>query len=164
MTKIGIISDTHGEFLNPIREFLEECQEIWHAGDIGSLETYDEINRFRPTRAVTGNIDDARTRTEIPPIQIFEVEACKVLMTHIGGYPGRYAPGISALLQKERPDIFVCGHSHILKVMPDRKFKLIHFNPGAAGRKGFHQHITALRLNIHGKALSDLEVFDLPRK
>lgn len=164
MTKIGIISDTHGDFLSPIREFLEPCQILWHAGDIGGLDTYDEIRKFRPVIAVTGNIDDARTRTEIPPVQVFHIEQCKVVMTHIGGYPGRYAPGIKDLLIKEKPEIFVCGHSHILKIMPDPRLHLMHFNPGAAGKKGFHLHITAIRMDIHGKEMSNLEIFELPRK
>lgn len=161
MSKVGIISDTHGDFLPSVRSFLEPCSVIWHAGDIGSLELFDAINRFRPTTAVYGNIDDARTRTELPGLQIFMFEGCKVLMTHIGGYPGHYAPGVAGLLDREKPDLFVCGHSHILKVMNDRERKLMHFNPGAAGKRGFHTHITAIRLEIRRKGLSDLEVFDL---
>lgn len=163
MEKVGIISDTHGVFLPQIRRFLEPCAEIWHAGDIGSLALWQEISAFRPTVAVYGNIDDYILRRHVPQTAVFECEACKIVMTHIGGDPGRYYPDVKKTLLKEKPDIFVCGHSHILKVMPDPQLHLTHINPGAAGTKGFHPLITAVRVNIDGKELSNLEVFELDR-
>lgn len=163
MEKVGIISDTHGVFLPQIRRFLEPCAEIWHAGDIGSLALWQEISAFRPTVAVYGNIDDYVLRRHVPQTAVFECEACKIVMTHIGGYPGKYYPDIQKTLLKEKPDIFVCGHSHILKVMPDSRLHLTHINPGAAGTKGFHPLVTAVRVDINGKELSNLEVFELNR-
>lgn len=163
MEKVGIISDTHGVFLPQIRRFLEPCAEIWHAGDIGSLALWQEISAFRPTVAVYGNIDDYVLRRHVPQTAVFECEACKIVMTHIGGYPGKYYPDVKKTLLKEKPDIFVCGHSHILKVMPDPQLHLTHINPGAAGAKGFHPVITAIRIDINGKDLSNLEVFELNR-
>lgn len=163
MTKVGIISDTHGTLLPQIRHFLEPCDCIWHAGDIGSFALWEEISAFRPTVAVYGNIDDYLLRRHIPKTAVFACEECRILMTHIGGYPGRYEPEVQKRLTLEKPDLFIAGHSHILKVLPDKKNNLLHINPGAAGNKGFHSHITAVRLNINGKKLSDLEVFDLDR-
>lgn len=163
MTKIGILSDTHGELLPQILRFLEPCRQILHAGDIGSLKVLDRLSAFRPTTAVYGNIDDYPTRLSCMQTAILRIEGCKILMTHIGGYPGRYAPGIPEYLRQEKPDLFVCGHSHILKVMPDTRYRLLHINPGAAGNKGFHSRITAVRLDLDGKNFSNLEVFDLDR-
>ena len=163
MDKVGIISDTHGVFLPQVRRFLEPCAQIWHAGDIGGMPTWQEISSFRPTVAVSGNIDDYVLRRHVPQTAVFECQQCKIVLTHIGGYPGRYYPDVKKLLLKEKPDIFVCGHSHILKVMRDDTLNLMHINPGAAGNKGFHSVITAIRLNIDGKRLSNLEVFELDR-
>ncbi len=163
MEKVGILSDTHGIFLPQVRRFLEPCAELWHAGDIGSLALWQEISAFRPTVAVYGNIDDYVLRRHVPQTAVFTCEGCKVVMTHIGGYPGRYYPDVKKTLARERPDIFVSGHSHILKVMPDPQSGLTHINPGAAGTKGFHPLITAVRLDIDGKRLSNLEVFELDR-
>ncbi|MDE6493505.1 MAG: metallophosphatase family protein [Bacteroidales bacterium] len=163
MTKVGILSDTHGVFLRQIRQFLEPCACIWHAGDIGSYALWEEISAFRPTIAVYGNIDDCLLRRHVPKTAVFTCEECKVFMTHIGGYPGRYEPEVRPRLVQEKPDLFISGHSHILKVMPDRHTGMLHINPGAAGNKGFHSHITAVRLDIDGKKFSNLEVFDLDR-
>lgn len=163
MEKVGIISDTHGIFLPQLRRFLEPCAQIWHAGDIGGLPTLQEISSFRPTVAVSGNIDDYVLRRHVPQTAVFECQVCKIVMTHIGGYPGRYYPDVKKLLMREKPDIFVCGHSHILKVMRDDTLQLLHINPGAAGNKGFHSVVTAVRLDIDGKNLSNLEVFELDR-
>ena len=163
MTKIGILSDTHGDLLPQILQFLEPCQYIWHAGDIGGLSVFERLSAFKPTTAVYGNIDDYATRLSCSERVSGFVEDCKICMTHIGGYPGRYAPGIAAWLQEEKPDLFICGHSHILKVMPDPARHLLHINPGAAGAKGFHSHITAVRLDVDNKVFSNLEVFDLDR-
>lgn len=161
--KIGILSDTHGELPPPVRSFLKPCAHLCHAGDIGGLPLLDELSAFRPLTAVFGNIDDWAVRRTCPQTAVFTLENCKILMTHIGGYPGRYAPGIPALLNQEKPDLFIAGHSHILKIMPDTKRNLLHINPGAAGYKGFHSHITAVRMDIDGKKFSNLEVFDLER-
>ena len=182
MTKIGLLSDTHG-WLNPaIYEFFKDCDEIWHAGDIGSddvaIELAAFVNRQRTTdngqqssstsannrfRAVYGNIDDWEIRADFPQFQIFTVEEMKVVMTHIGGYPNSYAPGIKQLLWNEKPDIFISGHSHILKVMRDQNLGLLHLNPGAAGMKGFHKKVTMLRFQINGKEASNLEIYEADR-
>ncbi|MDE6629985.1 MAG: metallophosphatase family protein [Bacteroidales bacterium] len=161
--KIGILSDTHGELPLPVRRFLEPCAHLCHAGDIGGLPLLDELSAFKPITAVFGNIDDWAVRRTCPQTAVFSIENCKVLMTHIGGYPGRYAPGISSLLEQEKPDLFIAGHSHILKIMPDTKRGFLYINPGAAGCKGFHSRITAVRLDVEGKKFSNLEVFDLER-
>lgn len=163
MTKIGLLSDTHG-WVNPkIYEFFKDCDEIWHAGDIGSTDVAIELEAFKNLRAVYGNIDDWDIRADYPQFQIFNIEDMKVAMTHIGGYPNAYAPGIKQLLIEERPDIFISGHSHILKVMRDLKLGLLHLNPGAAGIKGFHKKITMMRFNINGKEASNLEIYESDR-
>lgn len=179
MIKIGLLSDTHG-WLNPkIYDFFKDCDEIWHAGDIGSddvaIELSAFINRQRTDgrqqsdtvqnkfRAVYGNIDDWEIRADYPQFQIFNIEEVKVVMTHIGGYPNAYAPGIRQLLMEEKPDIFISGHSHILKVMRDLKLGLLHINPGAAGQKGFHKKITMLRFEIDSKEIRNLEIYEADR-
>ncbi len=163
MIKVGILSDTHG-YLNPaLFSFFESCDEIWHAGDWGDIETYRKLKAFKPLKTVWGNIDGRELRIEMPEIQVFDVEDLTVCMLHIGGYPAKYSPQFRKVLQTRKVDIMVCGHSHILKVMRDEKNGLMHFNPGAAGVKGFHQVCTALRLKIDGKRMFDLEVWELPR-
>ena len=163
MTKIGLLSDTHG-WLNPaIYDFFKDCDEIWHAGDIGSDDVAIELSAFKKLRAVYGNIDDWEIRADYPQFQIFKVEDVKVVMTHIGGYPNAYAPGIRQILLDERPDIFISGHSHILKVMRDPKLNLLHLNPGAAGMKGFHKKVTMLRFQIDGKEATNLEIYEADR-
>ncbi len=160
MTKIGLLSDTHG-WLNPkIYEFFKDCDEIWHAGDIGDYDITIELSAFKKLRAVFGNIDDWEIRADFPQFQIFNIEEMKVVMTHIGGYPDNYAPGIKQLLLEEKPDIFISGHSHILKVMRDPKLNLLHLNPGAAGMKGFHKKVTMMRFQIDGKEASNLEIYE----
>ena len=160
MTRIGLLSDTHG-WLNPkIYEFFKDCDEIWHAGDIGDYDITIELAAFKKLRAVFGNIDDWEIRADFPQFQIFKVEDMKVVMTHIGGYPNAYAPGIKSLLSEEKPDIFISGHSHILKVMRDPKLNLLHLNPGAAGMKGFHKKATMMRFQIDGKDASNLEIYE----
>lgn len=163
MKRIGILSDTHGSVSAEVQDFLQACDELWHAGDVGNEAALDAWMRFKPLTAVYGNIDDWRVRGRLPECAVFQCEACKVMMTHIGGYPGHYAPGVVARLQAEKPDVFVAGHSHILKVMRDERFGLMYFNPGATGDSGFHRFKTALRLKIDGKRLYDLEVFEMPR-
>lgn len=163
MTKIGLLSDTHG-WLNPaIYDFFKDCDEIWHAGDIGSDDVAIELSAFKKLRAVYGNIDGWEIRGDYPQFQIFNVEDVKVMMTHIGGYPNAYAPGIRQILLEERPDIFISGHSHILKVMRDPKLNLLHLNPGAAGMKGFHKKVTMLRFQIDGKEATNLEIYEADR-
>ncbi|MCX6281707.1 MAG: metallophosphoesterase family protein [Bacteroidetes bacterium] len=163
MISIGIISDTHGRLLPKIAAFLAGVDEIWHAGDIGSEEVIFELQKLKPLRAVYGNIDGTKIRSLCPETLLFEVEKLKVLMTHIGGYPGRYHPQSKKIIELEKPGLFVCGHSHILKVIYDQKHSLLHINPGAAGNYGMHHSITAVRLKIEGKEMKDLEVLDIPR-
>jgi len=158
MKRIGLLSDTH-TYLHPrIFEFFKDCDEIWHAGDIGNLETITRLSVFKPVRAVYGNIDGQSVRTSYPEVQSFLCENVKVLIIHIGGYPGRYEKKARILIEKENPQLFVSGHSHILKVMPDNKYKLLHINPGAAGKFGLHQKITLLRFIIEGSDIRDLEI------
>lgn len=163
MRRIGLLSDTHG-FINPrIIEFFSICDEIWHAGDIGNLETADKLATVKPFRAVYGNIDGTELRVSYPENQVFVCEGIKVFMTHIGGYPGRYEKEARQLIESEKPGLFITGHSHILKVMFDKKHNLLHINPGAAGSSGFHHVITCLRFVIDGKDIKDLEVFEIQR-
>ncbi|MEI6886520.1 MAG: metallophosphoesterase family protein [Bacteroidota bacterium] len=163
MLRIGIISDTHGRLLPRVLDFLSAADEIWHAGDIGSTEVIDELRKLKPLRAVYGNIDGTSVRSLCPETLLFQVEKLKVLMTHIGGYPGKYHPQSKLLIEREKPGLFVCGHSHILKVMYDKKHSLLHINPGAAGNYGLHHSVTAVRLVIDGNNMKDLEVLDIPR-
>ena len=163
MKKIGLLSDTHG-WLNPaVFEFFKDCDEIWHAGDIGSADVADALSAFKPLRAVYGNIDDYKVRSMFNRINIFTVENLKVMMTHIGGYPNHYEPGIKELIIKEKPNIFISGHSHILKVMNDKDLHLLHINPGAAGNTGFHKVITMVRFQIDGSEAKNMEVFEKVR-
>lgn len=164
MTKIGLLSDTHAYFDSDMRKFLEPVDQIWHAGDIGSAQLLDDLRQFRPVTAVFGNIDDTNMRMMVPEFQVFTVEQAKVVMTHIGGYPGRYEPKARKMLLAERPQIFVSGHSHILKVMYDRQLQCLHLNPGAAGVYGFHTVRTMLRFTIDGANIKDLEVWQTPKR
>ena len=161
MLHIGILSDTHG-FLHPrVLEFFAGMDEIWHAGDMGNIFVARKLRELKPLRAVYGNIDGQDVRIEFPEVLVFQVEQVKVLMTHIGGYPGRYDSGVRQLIGQEKPKLFVCGHSHILKVMYDKKWELLHINPGAAGKYGMHKSITAVRFIIDGENMRDLEVLDI---
>ena len=163
MKRIGLLSDTHG-WLNPaVFEFFKDCDEIWHVGDIGSTDVADKLLAFKPLRAVYGNIDDNKIRLMFNRIIIFTIENVKVMMTHIGGYPGRYEPGIKQLIIKEKPDIFISGHSHILKVMNDKELNLLHINPGAAGNSCFHKVITMLRFQIDGSEIKNMELYEKSR-
>ena len=164
MTKIGLLSDTHAYFDSDMRNFLEPVDQIWHAGDIGSAQLLDDLCQFRPVTAVFGNIDDTNMRMMVPEFQVFTVEQAKVVMTHIGGYPGRYEPKARKMLLAERPQIFVSGHSHILKVMYDKQLQCLHLNPGAAGVYGFHTVRTMLRFKIDGANIKDLEVWQTPKR
>jgi len=163
MLHIGILSDTHG-YLHPrVINFFRDVDEIWHAGDIGNMQTAQALSAFKPLRAVHGNIDGQEVRREYPQFNLFRLEQVKILMTHIGGYPGRYDIHARQFIEKEKPRLFVCGHSHILKVMFDKKFNLLHINPGAAGNSGLHRSITAVRLIMDNGNMKDLEVLDIPR-
>ena len=162
--KIGVISDTHGCFDATLREFLAPCDEIWHAGDIGSLELADKIAEFKPLRAVYGNIDGGDTRRVYHEFSLFEVEGVKVLMTHIGGYPRHYNPKALQHIHGAKPKIFIAGHSHILKVIYDPIYELLHINPGAAGEYGPHHLRTAIRFSIEGGEIQDMEIGEWPRR
>ncbi|MGC9151528.1 MAG: metallophosphoesterase family protein [Microbacter sp.] len=161
MKTIGLLSDTHG-FLDPrIFQHFASCDEIWHAGDIGSIDIVDQLTAFKPLRAVHGNIDGYDIRQVCPMFLRFRCEEVNVLMTHIGGYPGHYSAEGKALLTIEKPNLFVCGHSHILKVMYDQQYNMLTMNPGAAGRYSFHKVQTLLRFTIEGEKIGDLEVIEL---
>ena len=163
MKKIGLLSDTHGWIIPPVYEFFKDCDEIWHAGDIGSTDVARCLASFKPLRAVYGNIDDYRIRRMFNWINVFTIEDVKVMMTHIGGYPNHYEPGIKELIIKEKPNIFISGHSHILKVMRDKELNLLHINPGAAGNSGFHKVITMVRFQIDGSEIKNMELFEKNR-
>ena len=160
MKRIGILSDTHGTLIPQLFDFFKDVDELWHAGDIGNIQTAEQLEAFKPLRAVHGNIDDHIVRLQYPEDQFFQVEDVHVFMTHIGGYPDHYLSEIKALLKYKKPDLFVCGHSHILRVIYDKKLNLLHINPGAAGQSGFHKQITMIRLVIDGKEIKDMEIFE----
>ncbi len=163
MKRIGLLSDTH-TFIHPeLERIFSSCDEIWHAGDFGNLETVESLQAMKPLRGVYGNIDSHSIRGIFTRIVRFFCEEVDVLMTHIGGYPGRYHPDILEIMKVKPPDLFICGHSHILKVMPDKRFKLLHINPGAAGKQGLHNRITFVRFVIDGKKIKDLEVVEFDR-
>ena len=162
--RVGLLSDTHSHLDEDIRTHLASCDEIWHAGDIGSASVTDTLAQWKPLRAVYGNIDDVKMRLTFPEDNIFAVEGVKVLITHIGGYPGHYVPRVRQLLHAERPKLYICGHSHILKVMPDKQLGLLHMNPGAAGVHGFHHVRTLLRFTIAQGTIKDLEVVELGKR
>lgn len=164
MKYIGLISDTHGVFDEPFKEFFAPVDEIWHAGDFGGgMELAEQIAKFKPLRGVAGNCDNYNLRYTYPLHTFFDCEGMKVLMMHIGGYPGRYDIKARELLDRYHPDMFVCGHSHILKVVGDPQRKMLVVNPGAAGHQGFHVVRTALRFKIHEGKVLDMEVFELDR-
>lgn len=163
MTRIGILSDTHGLLDKRVLEHFKDVDEIWHAGDIGSEDVLRRLREFKPTRAVFGNMDSGDVRYSLSEFYRFRVEEVNVLMTHIGGYPGHYNPWLIPLFRKEPPDLFVCGHSHILKVQYDPQFKFLTLNPGAAGKQGWQPCQTLLRLTIDGSKIDNLEVIELER-
>lgn len=162
MKKIGILSDTHSCWDDRFATHFAGCDEIWHAGDVGCLDTLQRLRAVAPVvRAVRGNIDHGPILRECPEILDFQVEGVKVWMTHIGGYPGRYAPGVRRMLIDSRPKIMIAGHSHILKVMYDHELNLLHINPGAAGYHGWQKERTLMRMVIDGEDIRDLEVIEL---
>ncbi len=164
MKRIGLISDTHGTFDDKLRNFLKDVDEIWHAGDIGSIELSDNINAFKPLKAVYGNCDGYPTRLLHHEYLYFVCEGVSVVMTHIGGYPHRYSPLGARLIEKYHPRIFISGHSHILKVMNDPAHQLLHINPGAAGCFGFHTVRTAVRFTLDKGQIKDMEVGEWARE
>lgn len=164
MQRIALLSDTHN-YLDPkIFKYFEECDQIWHAGDIGTITIADELSKIKPLIAVYGNIDGQDVRKVHPLNQCFMCENVKVLMTHIGGYPNRYSHEALEEIKRNAPQLFICGHSHILKVMYDEKYKLLHINPGAAGNHGFHNVKTIVRFTIDKDKIKDLEVIELGKR
>jgi putative phosphoesterase len=162
--KIGLLSDTHG-YLDPkIYEYFKDVDEIWHAGDVGSVEVIDELRKFKPTRGVYGNIDDYVVRREFPEFNRFKCEDVDVLITHIAGKPGKYSKPAYDELIKGAPKLFICGHSHILLVKMDPKFNMLWMNPGACGIKGFHTVKTILRFSITGDRIHDLEAIEIGKR
>lgn len=162
--KIGIISDTHGVFGREFKEFLECTDEIWHCGDFGGgADFIKEISGFKPLVGVHGNIDGRETRQLYPAFKLIEREKRRILMTHIGGSPGRYDLKAKALIENLRPDIFVCGHSHILKIVNDTHYNMLVINPGACGTEGWQIFRTALRFELNDGKIENMEVFKLPK-
>lgn len=161
MVRIGLISDTHGYLDDAVFTHFKDCDEVWHAGDIGGNEVAEKLTAFKPFRAVYGNIDGREIRQLYPEDLKFTVESCQVWMTHIGGYPGRYDKRISQNIKIERPSIFISGHSHILKVMFDEKIGTLHLNPGAAGKSGWHKVRTLLRFCITDDKIHNLELIEM---
>lgn len=161
--KIGLLSDTHGWLDAKVEDFFSDCGEVWHCGDIGNMALAERLASRFNFRAVYGNIDGGALRQMFPEVSVFRCEGMKVLMTHIGGYPGHYDLRIRERLMRERPRLFVCGHSHILKVMYDKKLECLCINPGAAGRYGFHKVRTAVRFVLGQGTIRDLEVLELEK-
>lgn len=161
MKRIGILSDTHGFWDDRYGKYFAECDEVWHAGDIGSVEVAERLRALCPLRAVCGNIDGGDLRLMFPQVLRFRCEGVEVLLTHIGGYPGHYSPAVYRNLLARPTDLFVCGHSHILKVMNDPALHCLCVNPGAAGISGFQQVRTLVRLVVDGHDIKDLEVIEL---
>lgn len=164
MKKILLLSDTHGYIDDAILKHVSHADEVWHAGDIGDLNVTNQIKKLKPLKAVFGNIDGHEVRAEFPENNRFMCESVDVWITHIGGYPNKYDMRIKEALRKNPPDIFICGHSHILKVMPDKKLNLLHMNPGAVGKYGFHKVRTMLRFVIDGSNIKDLEVIEFENR
>lgn len=164
MRRIGLISDTHGYFDEKIEKYFKECDEIWHAGDVGNIDVIKRLTKIKPVRGVYGNIDGQEIRKLFPKDLKFKCEDVKVWITHIGGYPNRYSPDVREKIKTNPPNLFISGHSHILKVMFDKKLNLLHINPGAAGKSGFHKVKTVVRFTIDGKNIKDLEVIELGPK
>jgi putative phosphoesterase len=163
LKRIGLISDTHGFLDDAVFRHFEKCDEIWHAGDFGDRSLSDRLADFRPLTGVFGNIDGYDIRSIHPEFRCWSCEDLKVLMIHIGGYPGRYAPKARILLHEHRPGLFITGHSHILKVMHDPRLGCLHMNPGAAGKQGWHKVRTLIRFTVEGSDIRDCEVVEMAR-
>lgn len=164
MKKILLLSDTHGFIDDQILKFVKLADEVWHAGDIGDIKVTDTIKNLKPLRAVFGNIDNSEIRVEFPLNNRFSIEGVDVWITHIGGYPNRYNASVKEEIQKNPPDVFISGHSHILKVMPDKNLDLLHLNPGAAGKHGMHQVRTMLRFEVNNSTVENLEIIELEKR
>ena len=164
MKKILLLSDTHSFIDAQILKFVKQADEVWHAGDIGNLNVTDTLKKHKPLRAVYGNIDDKDARAEFPLDNKFTVEGVSVWITHIGGYPNKYNIRVKEDLKKDTPKLFICGHSHILKVQFDEKLNLLHLNPGAAGKHGFHKVRTMLRFELSKGAITNMEVIELAHR
>ena len=164
MKKIGLLSDTHSALPKTVFKYFEDVDEIWHAGDIGNIEVIEKLEDFKPTKAVFGNIDDEQIRFVYPENLRFDCEGVDVFMTHIGGYPGRYNKRVTKIFEENPPALFICGHSHILKVMNDKKYNFLHINPGACGNVGIHQVKTLIRFSIDAGSVKDLEVVELGQR
>lgn len=164
MTNILLLSDTHGYMDANILKYVQQADEVWHAGDIGDLKVTDAIKNLKPLRAVYGNIDGTEIRSEFPENNRFMCEDVEVWITHIGGYPGAYNIRVREEIRINPPKLFICGHSHILKVMPDKKLNLLHMNPGAVGKHGFHKVRTMLRFTIDGSKIDNLEVIEFEKR
>ena len=163
MKKILLISDTHSYIDDRILEYAQQADEIWHAGDIGDISVTDKLAEIKRLRAVYGNIDDNKARAEFPLNNRFKLEGVDVWITHIGGYPGKYNPAIRKEITENPPKLFICGHSHILKVMPDKQLGLIHMNPGAVGKHGFQKVRTMLRFELNKGRIENLEVIEFKK-
>lgn len=164
MTRIGLISDTHS-YLDPkVFEYFKEMDEVWHAGDFGDKEILEKLGKFKPLRSVWGNIDGPEIRQKAPEVNCFTIEKIKVAMLHIGGYPGRYSAQAKSILQEEKPQLFISGHSHILKIMFDDKIQCLHMNPGAAGQQGWHHMRTLIRFEIESDKIRNCEVIELGKR
>jgi uncharacterized protein len=161
MVKIGLLSDTHSYLPDSVFKHFGLVDEIWHAGDIGNVEVADALEKFKPLRAINGNIDGTDLKVRYPEYLNFNIEEVPVLITHIGGYPPKYNAATIALINKYKPHLFISGHSHILKVMPDPKFNLLHINPGACGKQGWHKVATIIRFTIDYDRITNLEVIEL---
>ncbi|GAA4291262.1 metallophosphoesterase family protein [Aestuariibaculum suncheonense] len=164
MTKILLLSDTHSYIDDDILKYVKQADEVWHAGDIGDLQVTDAIKALKPLRGVYGNIDNSEIRTEFPENNRFMCEGVDVWITHIGGYPNAYNMRVREAIKANPPKLFICGHSHILKVMPDKKLNLLHMNPGAVGKHGFHKMRTMLRFTIDSGKIDNLEVIEFDKR
>lgn len=164
MKKILLISDTHGHLDKNLFKHINEADEVWHGGDIGDLDLVKQIEKLKPFKAVYGNIDGTPVRALYPENLIFICEELKVFITHIGGYPGKYPARIKQEFQTHKPQLFICGHSHILKVMYDKDYQLLHINPGAAGAFGFHHIKTAVKFDVEGKDIKNLAVIEFGKR
>ena len=164
MTKIGLISDTHNYLPDPVFHYFEHCDEIWHAGDFGSSSIAEKLAAFKPLKGVYGNIDGFDIRSTYPQKLAWFCEEVRVYMTHIGGYPGKYAPGIRKELQQTKAGLFLSGHSHILRISYDEQINCLHMNPGAAGKQGWHKLRTLIRFSIEGANIKNCEVIELGKR
>lgn len=164
MKKIGLLSDTHGYLDDAVFKYFEACDEIWHAGDFGTIDVIEKLSSFKPFKGVYGNIDDKEIQLRCPEHLRFTCEGVDVWMTHIGGYPGRYSSLVKSTIVQNPPKLFICGHSHILKVQYDSKLELLHLNPGAIGKHGWHKVRTLMRFELNAGKIENLEIIELGKR